>query len=302
MQLEFKYADLLDDLAFKLVFGQEATKNVMIEFLNQVITSKTIVDVEYADKEIHPIVRDKKTSIYDLLCRTDDGSRIIVELQKRKQDSYAERMLYYSMHQILKQVESGNSSFDFCPIYVISIMDFTIEQNNGNPDVMTVYRLLEENTHALLTNRLTYIFIELPKFNKKSEELDGNVLEGMYFCLKNMPVLRNRPEVLTHRVFDTIFSISELLEMDEETRDKILDNMTTERDLKNQFDYARKEGLTLGLEEGRAEGRAKGRAEGRAEGLKEARLEDAKNFKRLGVDINIISQATGLAIDVIEGL
>lgn len=34
---EFKYADLLDDIAFKLVFGQESTKNVMIEFLNQVI-------------------------------------------------------------------------------------------------------------------------------------------------------------------------------------------------------------------------------------------------------------------------
>lgn len=45
MHLEFKYADLLDDTAFKLVFGQEATKNVMIEFLNQVITDKRIVDV-----------------------------------------------------------------------------------------------------------------------------------------------------------------------------------------------------------------------------------------------------------------
>ncbi len=175
MQLEFKYADLLDDLAFKLVFGQEGTKNVMIEFLNQVITGKTIVDVEFADKEIHPDVREKKTSIYDLLCKTDDGSRIIVELQKRKQDSYAERMLYYSMHQILKQVEAGKSSFDFCPIYVISIMDFTIDQNNGNPYVKTVYRLQEEKTHSLLTDRLTYIFIELPKFTKKVEELDGNV-------------------------------------------------------------------------------------------------------------------------------
>ena len=52
MHLEFKYADLLDDLAFKLVFGQESTKNVMIEFLNQVITDRKIVDVEFTDKEM----------------------------------------------------------------------------------------------------------------------------------------------------------------------------------------------------------------------------------------------------------
>ena len=186
MQLQFKYADLLDDLAFKLVFGQESTKNVMIEFLNQVITDRKIVDVDFADKEIHPNLRDKKTSIYDLLCKTDDGSRVIVELQKRKQDSYAERMLYYSMHQIQKQVEAGASNFDFCPIYVISIMDFTLDQNKGSDEVKTVYRLLEENQRTLLTDRLTYIFIELPKFKKAAKELDGDVLEGIYFCLKNM--------------------------------------------------------------------------------------------------------------------
>ena len=248
MQLEFRYADLLDDVAFKLVFGQESTKNVMIEFLNQVIPDRKIVDVEFADKEVHPNLRDKKTSIYDLLCKTDDGSRIIVELQKRKQDSYAERMLYYSMHQVLQQVESGASSFDFCPIYVISILNFTIDQNNGLDRVKTVYRLIEETDRTVLTDRLTYIFIELPKFVKSAEELDGDILEGMYFCLKNMPKLQERPNALKHGVFDTIFEMGELLEMDEVTRDKILENMTTERDLKNQFEYVKKEG--------RAEGRA----------------------------------------------
>ena len=63
MQIDFKYADLLNDEVFKLVFGQESTKDVMIEFLNQVINDRTIVDVDYMDKEMHPAVRDKKTSI-----------------------------------------------------------------------------------------------------------------------------------------------------------------------------------------------------------------------------------------------
>lgn len=46
----------------------------------------------------------------------------------------------------------------------------------------------------------------------------------------------------------------ESLNMDKDKRNKILNTMTTERDLINQFAYARKEGLSLGLEEGRAEG------------------------------------------------
>ena len=279
MQIDFKYADLLNDEVFKLVFGQESSKDVMIEFLNQVIADRTIVDVDFMDKEMHPDRRESKGSVYDLLCETDDGSKVIVELQRRKQDSYAERMLYYSMHQILRQVEAGENSFDFCPVYVISILNFTLEQNAGIQDVRTVYRLYEERYDRLLTDRVTYIFLELPKFTKEEEQLDGNVLDGMYFCLRNMTRMVEKPKVLTHRVFDKIFSITEFYNMDEETRLKILDSMTTERDLKNQLAYARKEGFAVGREE--------------------ERRANATKLKALGVDVAIIAQATGLSVEEI---
>ena len=89
----------------------------------------------------------------------------------------------------------------------------------------------EETTHRLLTDRITFIFVELPKFSKTIDELDGNVLEGMYFCFKNMTVLDECPKVLTHQIFSKIFEVSELYNMDQETRDKLIRNMTTERDL-----------------------------------------------------------------------
>ena len=46
MSCKFKYADLLDDDVFKLVFGRESTKDVMIEFLNQVIPDRRIEELE----------------------------------------------------------------------------------------------------------------------------------------------------------------------------------------------------------------------------------------------------------------
>ena len=47
MSYKFKYADLLNDEVFKLVFGRESTKDVMIEFLNQVILDRKILDLEF---------------------------------------------------------------------------------------------------------------------------------------------------------------------------------------------------------------------------------------------------------------
>ena len=93
MLYKFKYADLLDDDVFKLVFGRESTKDVMIEFLNQVLPDRKIADLEFIDKEMHPVERDLKGSVYDMFCKTDDGSKIIVEVQRRKQPFYPERAL-----------------------------------------------------------------------------------------------------------------------------------------------------------------------------------------------------------------
>ena len=247
MSYKFKYADLLNDEVFKLVFGRESTKDVMIEFLNQVILDRKILDLEFIDKEMHPIERDAKGTVYDMFCKTDDGSKIIVEVQRRKQPFYPERALYYSTFQIQRQVEAGAEYYDFLPVYVVSILDFVMDDDPQSNAVRTAYRLYEDNSHKLLTDRVTFIFIELPKFTKTVDELDGNILEGMYFCFKNMAELESRPEVLDHHVFTKIFDVTELYNMDQETRDKVLDNMTTERDLKNQMIYAREEGREEGI-------------------------------------------------------
>ena len=240
---ELKYADLLNDYVFKLVFGQESSKDVMIEFLNQVIDDRNIVDLEFMDKEMKSMDREKKDSVYDMFCKTDDDSRIVVEVQRRKQTTYVERSIYYSTFQVRNQVDAGSTDYAFCPVYVINILDFNIDENKGNPKVKTVYHLREDDTHALLTDKLTFIFLELNKFKKGIEDLDGDILEGMYFCMKNMTRLDSRPQVLDHEVFKKMFAVSELLNMDEITRSNVIENMTTERDLRNQMDYAKKEGI-----------------------------------------------------------
>ena len=264
MQREFKYADLLDDDVFKLVFGRESSKDVMIEFLNQVIPDRKIIDLEFVDKEMHHVDRSRKDSIYDMFCKTDDGSRIVVEVQRRKQANFAERAIYYSTFSIANQVSAGAGCYDFYPVYVISILNFGFKP--GGSKVKSEFRLYETDTRELLTDRVTFIFLDLSKFKKTAEELSGDILEGMYFCFKNIVSLTERPEILEHDVFRKIFEVSELINMDEVTRSKVIEKMTTERDLRNQMEYARQEAIA----EGHAEGLAAGHAEGHAEGFAEA--------------------------------
>lgn len=292
MSYDFKYADLLDDEVFKLVFGRESTKDVMIEFLNQVILDRRIVDLQFIDKEMHPIERDSKGSVYDMFCKTDDGSRIIVEVQRRKQPFYPERALYYSTFQIQRQVEAGAESYDFLPVYVISILDFKMDNNSEGKEVLTTYRLYEETSHKLLTDRVTFIFIELPKFQKVLDDLDGNILEGMYFCFKNIAVLEKRPEVLDHQIFTRIFAVAELYNMDKATRDKVLQKMTTERDLRNQMAYAREEAIR--------EGRAEGHAEGHAEGMAQGKVETIRKMLAGGIPAEAIAVALGMTVEECE--
>jgi len=306
MQQDFKYADLMNDDVFKLVFGQESSKDVMIEFLNRVIPDRVIVDLDFMDKEMKSLDRERKDSIYDMFCKTDDGSRIVVEVQRRKQDTYIERSIYYSTFQIRNQVDAGIGDYGFCPVYVINILDFNIDENRGNPNVRTVYRFYEESAHTLLTDKLTLIYIELGKFQKKLADLDGDVLEGFYFCLKNMHRLDGCPDVLEHGIFKRMFDISELIKMDEVTRSKVLMKMTTERDLRNQMAYARKEAIAEGLAEGRerglAEGRERGLAEGRAEGRAEGITEAVRKMVKSGMTREAVAEVLQLQITEIDAM
>ena len=80
--------------------------------------------------------------------------------------------------------------------------------------------------------------------------------------------------------------------MDKSLRDKVLDKMTTERDLRNQMAYARKEAI----EEGHAEGLAAGLAEGRAEG----RAEVINKMLAAGIPTSTIANALGISIEECE--
>ena len=78
--------------------------------------------------------------------------------------------------------------------------------------------------------------------------------------------------------------------------------MNTERDTYNQIEYARETGREEGREEGLKEGHKKGHAEGRAEGARQKSFDIAKRMLEKGIDIETISELTGLTAEEVSRL
>ena len=124
LEKEHPYVDLLTDIGFKHVFGNPANKKLLIDFLNAVIEDRHIIDLTYGNNERIPLMKDSKHSRLDLYCITNDGTRIIVELQRYPQKDYIYRSLYYSSLLINEQVRIGSETYFFFPVYSVNILDF----------------------------------------------------------------------------------------------------------------------------------------------------------------------------------
>ena len=278
-----KYVDLMSDLGFKHVFGREANKEIIIAFLNEIIPDRTIVDIEHVRNEQVPLNKEKKKSVYDIYCKTDNGIHIVAEVQNDKQQYYIDRVLYYSSFIIQNQVERGSEDYTICPVYVINIINFTLPELEGRDEVLSLFRLKELKDDIELSRKYTLIFIELPKFTKGLDELErGNILEGFYFCLRYIDKLSERPLVLQQEIMQKLFDAARVAAMDEQEQTEYIRTMITERDRRNimryQLDKARSEGIEKGIEK------------------------VARKLKENKMPAEEIAANTGLSIDVIENL
>ena len=78
--------------------------------------------------------------------------------------------------------------------------------------------------------------------------------------------------------------------------------MNTERDTYNQIEYARETGREEGREEGHKVGKEEGLKEGREEGAKQKSCDIAERMLEKGIDIETISELTGLTAEEVSRL
>ena len=285
--IKAKYINLMVDWSFKRVFGTEVNKDILIEFLKVVFPQFAITDITYIPTEQLGIMEDDRKAIFDVLCKTEDDKTFLVEMQRGRQEHFFERALYYTSFPIMKQgkkaiakEEEGAEPWDFSldGVFFLGILDFEYEQDERTEHR---YQLLETKTLKQMTDKLEFVFVEVAKFNKREDELKTDLDKWLYL-LKNMSTLLERPAALRDRVFGRLFDVAEYARLDDEERKNYVESMNTARDTYNQIDYALNKGIGIGREEGIEIGREK------------KAYEIARNLLAMKLDIDSISQATGL--------
>ena len=84
-----KFINPFTDVGFKKIFGQEVSKDLLIDFLNDLLVGeRSIKDITFLDKELLPEYMGDRGVIYDIYCTTEAGEHIIVEMQNRQQTNF----------------------------------------------------------------------------------------------------------------------------------------------------------------------------------------------------------------------
>ena len=197
------YINPLTDFGFKKLFVK---KELMIAFLNDIV-GKKIKDIQYEPTEglgAHP--RERK-AIFDILCTTHDGEHIIVEMQLGEQTYFRDRILFYASHAIRKQApRKKNWNYELKAVYVVAILNFIVFEEKEAQHIITErVHLYREKAKTPYSKKLNFVFVELPKFSKKAEELKTNT-DGWLFLLKNTCDLKTCPPEITRRIFKSFLS------------------------------------------------------------------------------------------------
>ena len=298
-----KYINPYTDFGFKKLFGTEANKDLLIDFLNELVAEEhKIKDLTFNNPEnLGNLVEDRK-AIFDIYCETQKGEKIIIEMQKAKINFFKDRTVFYASFPIREQAEKGNWNFELKPVYAIGILDFEFDKQTNREDYISKVSLKDQYCETFY-DKLTYIFIEMPKFNKKAEELTTHFEKWLYF-LKNLVNLDDIPSILKEPIFEKGFKIAKLANLDRDQYDKYERSLMQYWDMTSVIETAFEEGREEGFEEGREEGREEGFEEGIEQGIEkgreEERIKQIKIMNKKGLDNSIISEIVGLPIVEVE--
>ena len=158
-------------------------------------------------------------------------------------------------------------------------------------------QLMDVCTKQVFYDKLTFIYLEMPKFNKSEDEL-VTMFDKWLFVLRNLSRLMARPAALQDRIFTRLFEAAEIAKFTKEQYEAYEESLKVYRDWQNTIVTAEQKGIAKGMEKGLAEGRAQGIAEGRME----QNIANARSMKLAGLDYEIISQVTGFSKDEIDKL
>ena len=311
VEIRERYVDPYTDFGFKKLFGTELNKDLLISFLNALFKGNLeITDLTYLNTEhLGEGILDRK-AVFDVYCQLADNSRIIVEMQKAEQEFFKDRSIYYSTYPIREQAPQGKWNYRLDDVYTVGILNFTFPEGEYPGDsLIHEIKLKDVEDNHVFYDKLTFIYLEMPKFTKREDELE-TMFDKWLFALSNLSRLLERPKALQDRIFTRLFEQAEIARFTPQERNEYVASRKEYWDNYSIVDTAHKKGLAegeaIGLAKGEAIGIAKGEVIGIAKGetkwRAKERLQNAQSLKKNGVPIDLIAKSLNLTDEELQQL
>ena len=268
-----RYINPYTDFGFKKLFGTAMNKELLISFLNALFAGREVVkDITYLNVEHMGGIELDRKAVFDVYCENELGEKFLVEMQKGEQEFFKDRSLFYSTFAIREQARSGSWNYELKAVYTIGVLNFVFDRADDGRYIHEV-RLVDIGTNEVFYDKLAFIYLEMPKFNKTEAELE-TMMDKWLFVLRNLSSLFERPAALQERVFRNLFEAAEIAKFDRRERYEYEESLKNFRDMYSVIATAEKKG--------------------RAEGEKAKALEIAAKMKQAGMSAAEISKITGL--------
>ncbi len=312
MIIQNYYLNPLTDFGFKRIFGSEENKPLLLDFLNSYLeaTLGLITEVTFLSPEVLGEEPGEKKSVFDLYCVTQNGDRVIIEMQRARQDFFSSRTVAYSARVISKSIRRGDKKYRLSRVVSFNILDYdSPDFRDRNAYFHTVW--LKDDLNEIFSDKMCLCFLELSKFAAltKPDASEGKRRLWAYF-LKHLPEMQPAEETLTDGIFKDLMETCRMEKLNDMEKKDYEKSVLDYEDVQDAIAYARKTALEEGLAKGLTEGKAEGKAEGLAEGLAEGRSEGEANATRTiaakmlaaGMDTAAISSLTGLTEEEIRSI
>lgn len=288
-----RYINPYTDFGFKKLFGTDMNKDLLISFLNSLLSGEqTVKDVTYLNSEHLGTQEPDRKAVFDVYCENEQGEKFLVEMQKGEQQFFKDRSIFYSTFPIREQARKGEWNYELKAVYTIGILNFSFDKKDEQYFHHEV-KLLDTLTKEVFFDKLTFIYLEMPKFNKTENEL-VTMFDKWMFVLRNLSRLMERPAALQERVFERLFRAAEIAGFNKQELIEYEDSLKAFRDWFSVISTAEMKGIQKGLQ--------KGIQKGRIEGHIEEKTEIARNMKADNIPLSTIIKYTGLTAREIEEL
>ena len=271
-----RYVNFYTDFAFKKLFGTEINKDLLISFLNALLQGREeIRDISYLNTEHLGTQEYDRRAVFDVYCTNEKGEYFLVEMQKGEQQFFKDRSIYYSTFAIREQAPRGEWDYGLKGIYTIGIQNFCYDSQD--PSYYHEVKLMDTSTKEVFYDKLTFIYLEMPKFTKTEAELE-TLFDKWLYAIRNLASLMERPHALQEKVFQHLFEAAEIAKFDCKERYEYEESLKNYRDWFSVMQTAE------------------------LRGEKRANLVTARNLKQMGLSATDIAKATGLSPEEIEKL